>query len=99
MSRTLKYWLDENGDLRSRKTQSEKPPRKPRNVESIDTVDCFFEVDCVEPDFNTNTVDPDMDIDGSAEFGDHDDATQGLTLVEPDGVLATASFLNGYGVE
>jgi hypothetical protein len=56
-------------------------------------------VESFEHEFNVNTVDPDMDLDGSIEFGDHDDDTQGLTLVEPDGVLATASFLNGYGVE
>jgi hypothetical protein len=45
---------------------------------------------------NTNTVDPDMDIDGSAEFGDIDNEFPGLTIVECDGVLATARFLNGY---
>ena len=47
---------------------------------------------------STNTVDPDMDIDGSHEFFDHDDEYYGLTIVEPKGVLATACFLNGYGV-
>ena len=46
---------------------------------------------------NANLVDPDMDIDGSAEFGDHDNPLLGLTIVEPESVLETASFLNGYG--
>ena len=45
---------------------------------------------------NTNTVDPDMDIDGSIEFGDIDNEYPGLTIVECDGVLSTARFLNGY---
>jgi hypothetical protein len=45
---------------------------------------------------NTNTIDPDMDIDGSVEFCDIDDEYYGLSIVEPEGVLATARFLNGY---
>ena len=98
MTRT-KYWVDENGALRSRKTEGDKTPRKLKNVESVETIDCYFEVEAFEREFNVNTVDPDFDIDGSSEFGDHDDDTQGLTLVEPDGVLATASFLNGYGID
>jgi len=47
---------------------------------------------------NCNTVDPDMDIDGSAEFGDIDNEYEGLTIVEPNNVLETARFLNGYNV-
>lgn len=47
---------------------------------------------------NTNTVDPDMDIDGSIEFSDIDDDYYGLTIIEPEGVLATARFLNGYDI-
>jgi hypothetical protein len=47
---------------------------------------------------SVNTVDPDMDLDGSHEFFDHDDEYYGLTIVEPKGVLATARFLNGYDV-
>jgi len=81
MSRTKRFWL-EDGVVHSRKTENEKPPRKPRNVASVDTVDCFFEVDCVAPELNTNTVDPDMDIDGSAEFGDIDNEFDGLTVIE-----------------
>lgn len=45
---------------------------------------------------NTNTIDPDMDIDGSIEFSDIDDDYYGLSIIEPEGVLATARFLNGY---
>lgn len=45
---------------------------------------------------NTNTVDPDMDIDGSAEFGDIDNEFLGLTIIECADVLSTARFLNGY---
>lgn len=45
---------------------------------------------------STNTVDPDFDIDGSAEFGDHDDNLRGLTVHEPGSVLDTIRFLNGY---
>lgn len=45
---------------------------------------------------NTNTIDPDMDIDGSIEFCDIDDDYYGLSIIEPEGVLATARFLNGY---
>ena len=97
MSRTWK-WTDRVTG-KEVTLRSNRPERALRNVESVDTVDCFFEVDAFEKELNVNTIDPDMDIDGSAEFGDHDDATQGLTLVEPDGVLATARFLNGYGVE
>lgn len=33
--------------------------------------------------YNANTVDPEFDIDGSAEFDDHDDQYEGLTIVEP----------------
>jgi len=49
---------------------------------------------------NCNTVDPDMDIDGSAEFGDIDidNEYEGLTIVEPNNVLETARFLNGYNI-
>ena len=97
MSRTWKKF-----DAVSRKLitkHEDGVPKRLKNVESVETVDCYFEVEAFEHEFNVNTVDPAMDIDGSAEFGDHDDITQGLTLVEPDGVLATASFLNGYGVE
>ena len=96
MTRTYRDWLG-SGNICKRATG--KPAKPLRNVESVETVDCFFEVEAFEHEFNVNTVDPDMDLDGSIEFGDHDDDTQGLTLVEPDGVLATASFLNGYGVE
>lgn len=97
MSRTWKKF-----DAVSRKLitkHEDGAPKRLKNVASVETVDCYFEVEAFEHEFNVNTVDPAMDIDGSAEFGDHDDITQGLTLVEPDGVLATASFLNGYGVE
>ena len=96
MSRTWN-WIDKTG--KEFKLRSSKPKRELRNVESVETVDCFFEVEAFDHELNVNTVDPAFDIDGSAEFGDHDDITQGLTLVEPEGVLATASFLNGYGVE
>jgi hypothetical protein len=96
MSRTWN-WTDKAGTEFT--LRSSKPKRELRNVESVETVDCYFEVEAFDHELNVNTVDPAMDIDGSAEFGDHDDITQGLTLVEPDGVLATASFLNGYGVE
>lgn len=47
---------------------------------------------------NANTVDPDMDIDGSAEFGDIDNEFLGLTIIECDSVLSTARFLNGYNL-
>jgi hypothetical protein len=97
MSRTW-HWTDKKTGQQFTH-RSSKPKRELRNVESIETVDCFFEVDAFDHELNVNTVDPAMDIDGSAEFGDHDDITQGLTLVEPDGVLETARFLNGYAVE
>jgi hypothetical protein len=47
---------------------------------------------------NTNTVDPDTDITGAEEFADadEDDNLRGLTIIEPEGVLETARFLNGY---
>lgn len=48
----------------------------------------------------SNNVDPDFDIDGSHEFADSDgtDDLHGLTIVEPDGVLNTVRFLNGYHI-
>ena len=97
MSRTWK-WTDKK-TKQEFTLRSSKPKRELKNVESVETVDCFFEVEAFDHEMNANTVDPAMDIDGSAEFGDHDDATQGLTLVEPDGVLATARFLKGHRVE
>lgn len=47
---------------------------------------------------NTNTIDPDTDIDGSREFDDIDNEYEGLTIIEPEGVLETARFLNGYNI-
>jgi len=49
----------------------------------------------------SNNVDPDFDIDGGLEFDDSDgsDDLAGLTIVEPNGVLETVRFLNGYAVE
>ena len=47
---------------------------------------------------NTNTVDPDMDIDGSQEFHDIDNEYLGLTIIEPETTLDAARFLNGYNI-
>jgi hypothetical protein len=47
---------------------------------------------------NQNLVDPDMDISGEHEFGDHNDELEGLTIIEPDGTLDAVRFLNGYAV-
>lgn len=80
MTRSFKCWLDDDNVVHFRRT--EKPAKALRNVESVETVDCYFEVECVAPEFNTNTVDPDMDIDGSVEFGDIDNEVDGLTVIE-----------------
>lgn len=48
---------------------------------------------------SANTVDPDFDLDGSIEFGDHDDNLRGLTTHSFDSVLEITRFLNGYGLE
>ena len=47
----------------------------------------------------TNTVDPDMDIDGSHEFFDHDDEHYGLSIVDT-GVhaLEQMRYLKGYNI-
>ena len=56
--------------------------------------------DCIPARYlSTNTVDPDFDIDGSAEYGDHDDNLRGLTVHTFDSVLETVRYLNGYGLE
>lgn len=56
--------------------------------------------DCIPARYlSTNTVDPDFDLDGSAEFGDFDDNLRGLTIHSFDSVLDTTRFLNGYGLE
>ena len=47
---------------------------------------------------NCNMVDPDMDLDGSAEFADHDNEYVGLTIVECTSVLDSVRFLNGYNL-
>jgi hypothetical protein len=47
---------------------------------------------------STNLVDPDMDITGEDEFQDHDGDLRGLTIVEPESVLETVRFLNGYHI-
>lgn len=47
---------------------------------------------------NTNTIDPDMDIDGSEEFGDYDDPYLGLTIISPKTPLETLRYLRGYSV-
>lgn len=46
----------------------------------------------------TNTVDPDMDLDGSREFFDHDDEHYGLTIVEFDQDLEQMRYLKGYNI-
>jgi len=47
---------------------------------------------------NTNTIDPDMDIDGSEEFSDYDDPYLGLTIISPANTLEAVRFLNGYAI-
>ena len=56
--------------------------------------------DCIPARYlSTNTVDPDFDIDGSIEFGDHDNDLRGLTVHEFDSSFKTARYLRGYGLE
>lgn len=52
-----------------------------------------------DPGFCTNTCDPDMDIDGSAEFNDprEDEDLYGLTIVEP-GEGNIRRWLRGYDI-
>ncbi len=47
----------------------------------------------------TNTVDPDMDIDGSAEFNDSDESDNllGLTIVQPEHG-SVRRWLKGYDI-
>jgi hypothetical protein len=47
---------------------------------------------------NTNTIDPDTDLDGSEEFGDYDDPYLGLTIISPANTLEAVRFLNGYAI-
>ena len=47
---------------------------------------------------STNLVDPDMDFTGEDEFQDHNGDLRGLTIIEPESVLETARFLNGYHI-
>ena len=47
---------------------------------------------------NTNTIDPDTDLDGSAEFGDYDDPYLGLTIIEATTPLETLRYLKGYAI-
>ena len=47
---------------------------------------------------NTNTIDPDMDIDGSEEFADYDNEYAGLTIVAPTTTLETLRYLKGYSI-
>jgi len=46
---------------------------------------------------NTNTIDPDMDIDGSIEFSDIDDEYYGLSIVETQSEIELFEFCTGYG--
>ena len=63
---------------------------------STNPLTCLFD-DTAEA-LAVNFVDPDTDIDGSAEFGDVDDDLAGLTIFTPRNVLDAGSFLNGYSV-
>lgn len=45
---------------------------------------------------NTNTIDPDMDIDGSIEFSDIDDEYYGLSIVETQSEKELFEFCTGY---
>jgi hypothetical protein len=47
---------------------------------------------------NTNTIDPDMDIDGSIEFCDIDDEYYGLSIVETQSEIELFEFCTGYDV-
>lgn len=47
---------------------------------------------------NTNTIDPDMDLDGSEEFSDHDDPYSGLTIISLTNPLETLRYLKGYSI-
>lgn len=64
-------------------------------------VDTAMHKGLLPPDdsFCVNTVDPDMDIDGSAEFNDScgDEDLYGLTIVEP-GEGNIRRWLRGYDV-
>jgi hypothetical protein len=59
---------------------------------------CVYRFDDTAEYLTTNFVDPDTDIDGSAEFGDVDDDLAGLTVFTPKNVLDAGSFLSGYSV-
>lgn len=76
-------------------------PRTQIDCDSADTYIDDSEYLC------SNNVDPDFDIDSSAEFDDSDgyghflldtEDLRGLTIVEPDSVLDTVCFLNGYHI-
>jgi len=47
---------------------------------------------------NTNTIDPDMDIDGSIEFCDIDDEYYGLSIVETQSEIELFEFCTGYDI-
>lgn len=47
---------------------------------------------------NTNTIDPDTDLDGSEEFSDCDDPYLGLTIIEAKTPLETLRYLKGYAI-
>lgn len=47
--------------------------------------------------YGMNNVEPDFDIDSSAEFQDHDDEYAGLTIVEP-GHGNIRRWLKGYDI-
>jgi hypothetical protein len=47
---------------------------------------------------STNTVDPDMDIDGAHEFFDCDNEHYGLTIVEFEHDLEQMRYLKGYNI-
>lgn len=48
--------------------------------------------------YNANTVDPDMDITGAAEFDDIDNEHDGLSITQPMNEVELFEFLTGYNV-
>ena len=65
-----------------------------------DGVDSYMALEYRRHDyFGTNLVDPDMDIDGSVEFGDcTGDDLAGLTIVETASETELFAFCTGYEV-
>ena len=77
--------------------------RLPHHAATINThagVDSYMALEYRRHDyFSTNTIDPDMDINGSVEFGDcMGDDLGGLTIVETSSETELFAFCTGYDI-